>query len=537
MWARLAVLIRLGQHTSTNNPIDRILLPWVMDHPWVRARVWALHKVTRHRASALPASPSAAELDVERLHDTRKRARGPVCGACRLQRICDGVTPELERRLPGLTIVSQLGEEVIDPFTFAGAQHKYFDPLDAARRDALDVSDGLAERANALIANTPPSREIDSFDYQVDGTWSWQLPGSLRWFSFAGGEKVSTPLGHFDPPFTLSVTFGGGVADYIGFALGRGCRLLCPMTAYTHRVVLHVEADGRYVLLRDGRPVRPVEFVGEYYAPPRLGKRITPRIAAWNIDGTLGTQAVLLWNEASAPRIEKSFRVSVVLVCTRYSRRLQACLHNLAHQYGIWQAEIEVIIAFVPGLDATNDVIDSMQLTYPELTIVPAPFAPEYANTKGLMLNECLEKARGEWVMVLDSDIILAPDFLSRLVALPETCKFAIPDGRRMLSRETTARVLLGDIRPWESWRDLMAEPAEYRQREADGVPVGYCQCVRRECLEKVRYEELHHFEGADWKFGKDMRDHYGMEHRIDGVPVLHLDHGSSNWYGASRHY
>ncbi|MCC6155213.1 MAG: glycosyltransferase family 2 protein, partial [Candidatus Hydrogenedentes bacterium] len=439
IWVRTAIQMRLGQHTSTNNPIDRILLPWIMDYPWVRARVWALHKLTRNRKTATPQTAAEAELEVERARTIDAQSRGPVCGMCSLQRICAGITPALNSQMPGLPIVSQPGDVVVDPFAFSRDQHKYYDRIDAARRDATHVQPELVERANAIVTNTPPSREIDSFAYEVEGTWSWQLQGSLRWFSFAGGEKLSTPLTKLDPPFTLSVTFGGGVADYIGFALGRGCRLLCPMTAFTHRIVLHVEADGRYLLLRDGQPVRPAEFVGAYYAPPRLGKSLEPRIAMWNIDGTIGTQAVYVWQHAEPQPIEKKFRVSIVLVCTRYSRRLQACLHNIAHQYGIWQSDIEVLIAFVPGLDATNDVIDSMQLAYPELTIVPAPFAQEYANTKGLMLNECLDKARGEWVMVLDSDIILAPDFLSRLITLPADCKFAIPDGRRMLSRETTA--------------------------------------------------------------------------------------------------
>ncbi|NUM52381.1 MAG: glycosyltransferase [Candidatus Hydrogenedentes bacterium] len=536
MWVRLAIMMRLGQHTSTNNPIDRILLPWVMDHAWVRARVWALHKLTRHRRAALPASPAEAELEVERQRAARLAARGPVCGTCRLRRICAGAAP-IERNLPGLAIVSLPGEDIVDPLFFSRAQHKYYDPLDAARRDAMSAPSEIAQHANAIVTNTPPAREIDSFEYKVDGTWSWQLPGSLRWFSFAGGEKLSTPLARLDPPFTLSVTFGGGIADYIGFALGRGCRLLCPMTAFTHRVVLHVESDGQYAFLRDGQAIRPAEFVGQFYAPTRLGKGIEPRIAAWNIDGTIGTQAVYIWQPGETRVPDSEYLVSIVIVCTRYSRRLQASLRNIAHQQGISMDGVEVIVAFVPGLDATNDVIDSMQLAYPSLTIVPTPFAPEFANTKGLMLNECLDKARGDWVMVLDADIVLAPDMLARLTALPADCKFAIPDGRKMLSRETTARVLLGDITPWESWHELLEGAGEYRMREADGVPVGYCQCVRRECLDRVRYEELHHFEGADWKFGKDMRDAFGMEYRLDGTPVLHLDHGSSNWYGASRHY
>jgi len=533
MWVRQIILIKLGQYTSTNNPIDRILLPWIMDHPWARARVWAFHKIARQRRSAVPASPASAQLEVERYETAKRTALGKVCAACSLRRICDGPSP----RLPGLTLVSQSGEDAIDPLLYARAQTKHYDAVDAGRRDAATFDIDLARRANDIVINTPPAREIDSFDYKVDGTWSWQLPGSLRWFSFAGGEKVSTPLGRLDPPFTLSVTFGGGVAEYIGFAIGRACRLLVPMTAYTHRVVLHVEPDGRYVLLRDGQPLRPQEFVGAYYVPAKLGNGLEPRIAAWNIDGTLGTQAVYLWQPSSECAPSRAFKVSVVLVCTRYSRRLQACLQNLVHQKGVGIGDIEIIVAFVPGLDATNDILDGMQLLHPDLTIVPAPFAPEYANTKGLMLNECLDKARGEWVMVLDSDILLAPDMLEKLVALPPATKFAIPDGRKMLSRETTARILFGEVKPWETWDALLSGAGEYRMREADGVPVGYCQCVRRECLSTVRYEELHHFEGADWKFGKDMRDNFGMEHRLSGTPVLHLDHGSSNWYGASRQY
>jgi glycosyltransferase involved in cell wall biosynthesis len=199
--------------------------------------------------------------------------------------------------------------------------------------------------------------------------------------------------------------------------------------------------------------------------------------------------------------------------------------------------DIEVIVAFVPDIDATEDVLDSIQIAHPGIRIVPTAFAPEHAKSKGLLLNECLSKTRGEWVLVLDADILLAPEMLAKLAELPPECMFAIPDGRKMLSRETTARVLLGEIRPWEHWEQLLQSEGEYRMREADGVPVGYCQCVRRECLDKVQYEEMHHFEGADWKFGKDMRETFGQETRLSGVPVLHLDHGSSNWYGAARHY
>lgn len=57
-----------------------------------------------------------------------------------------------------------------------------------------------------------------------------------------------------------------------------------------------------------------------------------------------------------------------------------------------------------------------------------------------------------------------------------------------------------------------------------------------KSCFEKVRYGEHHDFEGADWQFSKDIRETFGPEKRLSGMPVLHLDHGPSNWYGADRH-
>lgn len=528
---RQLILMLLGIHTSTDNPIDRILLPWIWQTPWVRARVWAAHKVLRHLGWS---TWEQAQVDVEESRQARSSKKTDACASCSLRLVCDGI-PE---SVPGLGPKPYEGEVAVDPLLHSARQPKFYDEVDEARLTQTRRWAALAEEANATIRNRPPDREIDSFSYTVEGNWSFAAPGSLRWYSFTRAEKVSTPLARLDPPFTLSVTVGSGIAEYAGFAFGKALRVMCPMTAYTHRIVLHVEADGQYVLLRDGRPIRPVEFAGTLYVPVRLGTALEPRICVRNVDGTIATQAVQLWQgraEAPASRAAKS--ISVVIVCTRYARRLQACLLGIAHQRGIAMSQVEVLISHVPGLDATGDVIDSIRSGHPELDIVPLTFVEALGNAKGLMLNEAFDKARGNWVMVLDADVILHPEMLARIAALPSECTFAVPDGRKMLDREATSRVLLGEAAPWNQWDELLEGAGEYRRREVDGVPIGYCQCVRRECLETVRYEEANHFEGADWRFGKDMRDAFGEETRLSGMPVLHLDHGSSNWYGASRHF
>jgi cellulose synthase/poly-beta-1,6-N-acetylglucosamine synthase-like glycosyltransferase len=339
-----------------------------------------------------------------------------------------------------------------------------------------------------------------------------------------------------DPPFTISVTFGGGIAEAIGFSVGRRARILCPMLAYHHTLVLHVDANGRYVLLRDGHLVQPMDPPRNHYVPERISNRVELRLVLDNIDGTLVTQTILLWNAQQPETSPPPCDYSVVIVSARYARRLQAVLQSLVHQSEFDLSRLEIVIAYVPGIDPTDDVLDSIAQVHPKLRIVRAPFVDALTRSKGYLINEACKLARGEWVVLLDSDILVPPDLFAAMDRLNSDCMFAAPDGRKMLTPESTAKVLLGEIRPWEAWQSLLKEAGEFRFREVDGVPIGFFQAVRRACLEKVPYEEYEHFEGADWGFGKAMRDTFGMETRLPG-PVLHLDHGGSKWYGTRKHF
>jgi len=291
------------------------------------------------------------------------------------------------------------------------------------------------------------------------------------------------------------------------------------------------------VLLRDGIPVRPAEFSSQYYVPRRLGDVIEPRLSIWNIDGNLVTQTVRVWTEAPAPEAERPpIKYSVVIVCTRYTRRLQATLRSIAHQRGVDLRQIEIIIGYVPGLDATDDLLDSIQSTFPDLRILRSPFPPERAFSKGFMINESATMASGEWIALMDADIVLHPDMFAAVEREGHDTHFVFPDGRKMLTRDTTARVLLGEIEPWNDWQALMDTPGEHRRGEAKGIPIGFFQCVRVHAFREVKYQEVEHFEWADMQFGIDMRAKFGLEKRLS-LPVAHLDHGGSRWYGTQQHF
>jgi hypothetical protein len=67
------------------------------------------------------------------------------------------------------------------------------------------------------------------------------------------------------------------------------------------------------------------------------------------------------------------------------------------------------------------------------------------------------------------------------------------------------------------------------------GAPPGFCQCVRRELFREHKYAEFDHFEGADWWFSVELVKRHGRETRFEGMKLLHLDHGGSQWYGTEK--
>lgn len=533
--ARIALTMIQSRYTLLRNPLEALLLPWLINHPWFYARVLAWHKLTRHRA-LLRCVPKPSD-DPLHVYEPVPPAPPEPCARCALTRICDHAPPTFTRIFPGLTLRPREGEPVLSPFHFAANQPKFYDAIDAERLAVIEQRAALARKATDIVSNRPPDRRIAPMSYGVANGKFGQLDAAVEWHGVTNSEKLSSPLTTITPPCTVSVTFGGGVAEYIGFSFGRDCKLLCRMEATRHTLVLHVEESGHYVLLRDGTPVRPVEFEGLHYAPLRLANRLELRLSVWNIDQRIFSQSVDLWEDehaAEAPQATPKY--SVIIVNTRYARRLQAVLRCLAHQENFDLAKIEVIVCYVPGLDATDDLIDSARMTYPALRILRVPFSEQRITTKGFLINESLRLAAGEWIVLLDADALVAPNMFARVDEASRDASFIAADGRKMLTPEVTARILMGEIAPWRDWDALLEGPGELRLRESHGVPVGFFQCFRASCRDKVAYQEFDHFEGSDMHFGLQLREQFGAEKRLTGLPVLHLDHGGGQWYGTQKH-
>ncbi len=532
----------LARGASLHHAIDRALLPWILDHPRAHVRTWMLHKVTRHfrflqKTVPLPETVSACEAEVAKLREEQRRTLGPVCAQCRFQRVCDHETPAFRDLLPGLPIRAEEGKPLLAAPRGEQERPRHYDAVDEARRRMPAHLEALAEKARMIVMRDTPTREIPLSAYEIENHYSPLDDASRRWYSFSRGELLSTVLGRLEPPFTLTMTFGGGIAEQIGFSFGRNAKVVCPMIDYSHRLAFHVDAEGHYVLLRDGVHVRPTEFEGAPRTPVVLSGVLEPRISIHNIDGFLLTQSLMLWEgDGRPPEKRPGVKYSVVIVSTRYARRLQAVLLGLANQRDVDFSLLEVVVAHVPGIDGTDDLIESVRQACPHLRIVNSCFSEDHVRSKGFMINESLHVASGEWIVLMDSDIVVPPDIFRRIEEVEKGAHFIAPDGRRMVSPEMTARILLGQVRPWEDYPAAVAATPDYRYREGAGVPCGFFQCVRREVLETLPYEELDHFEASDWIFGRDVINRFGKETRLEGLDVLHLDHGGRQWYGTHKH-
>lgn len=520
---RSLLLLALKRHTVAMNVTDQWLTEKLYIHstPLHNAMLYAGKRWRAWRGTPL----TRATRNVR--GDAQQSGRGDSPGREEEQRALSLMN--LEKDIPPPQSDPPAAAEVPRP--------RYFDRFDKDRLGQAELWRVLAREAREWERMSKPSRICDEKEWATYDAFVIPEYGATAWLTSLSGKRLSTEIDMLNPPFMVSVTVGGGIAELVGFQLTPSCKIVCPMVETRHTITLYVRDDGRYALLRDNVPVEPAAIPGEYPAPRRVPSVVRLHFIAWDIEERISFSPLRLWKgERPATGPAAPLVYSVVVFCTRFARRLSAALQCLAHQADFDLSKLEVVVGYVPGLDATEDVLDSLRLTHPELRVVHATFPRQNLRSKGYVLNQCMGMASGTRVLLLDADTLLPPTLFAALERLGDGHPFIFPKGRAMLGPELTAKVLQGDVRPWESWDSLVQSADEVRENEALGVPIGYFQCFGRECLEKVHYPEYEHFQGADYEFALGLRDYYGKEYRLD-FPVLHLDHAGSQWLGAERHF
>ncbi|MFO1146990.1 MAG: glycosyltransferase family 2 protein [Alsobacter sp.] len=149
-------------------------------------------------------------------------------------------------------------------------------------------------------------------------------------------------------------------------------------------------------------------------------------------------------------------------------------------------ADVEIIVSDDGSTDGSLGVLTRLAETEPRLTVV------EGAGNGGpaVARNRALDRARGRWVAVLDSDDLMHPDRLEVLVRFAEGRGLdLVADGFVSFSSEP-------DARPWLA----LGPDFPFPGRELDAVaymrtswdyPLGYLKPLfRRDALAATRYDE-----------------------------------------------
>jgi len=183
-------------------------------------------------------------------------------------------------------------------------------------------------------------------------------------------------------------------------------------------------------------------------------------------------------------------RVSVVMAAFDAERHVEAAIRSaLSQALPGGPGAIEVIVADDASRDGTAALVGRLAAGDPRLLLLPA----ERNGGPGAARNRALGRARGEWVAVMDSDDLMRPGRLARLLEAAGACGADIVADNLALFGDDGApeRPLLPESAPprWVSLPDYVRSNALHAGEPA----LGYLKpMIRRDLLLRagVRYDE-----------------------------------------------
>ena len=133
--------------------------------------------------------------------------------------------------------------------------------------------------------------------------------------------------------------------------------------------------------------------------------------------------------------------ISVLLATYNWPQALKLCLESLATQT---DQNFEIIIADDGSTESTKQVIDSFQGSHP--AAIKHLWQEDHGFRKTKILNQAIAAAHGNYLVFLDGDCIVQPDFVSRHRELAQ--KGYLVTGSRILLNQSLTHELLS----WSQW-------------------------------------------------------------------------------------
>ena len=133
--------------------------------------------------------------------------------------------------------------------------------------------------------------------------------------------------------------------------------------------------------------------------------------------------------------------ISILLATYNWPQALKLCLESLATQT---DKNFEIIIADDGSTESTKQVIESIKGSHP--AAIEHLWQEDQGFRKTKILNQAIAAAHGDYLVFLDGDCIVQPDFVARHRMLAQ--KGYLVTGSRILLNESLTQQLLA----WPNW-------------------------------------------------------------------------------------
>ena len=133
--------------------------------------------------------------------------------------------------------------------------------------------------------------------------------------------------------------------------------------------------------------------------------------------------------------------ISILLATYNWPQALKLCLESLATQT---DRSFEIIIADDGSTDSTKEVIEQFMASCP--LSIKHLWQEDHGFRKTIILNRAIAAAQGDYLVFLDGDCIVQPDFVARHQALAQ--KGYLVTGSRILLNEKLTQELID----WPRW-------------------------------------------------------------------------------------
>ena len=133
--------------------------------------------------------------------------------------------------------------------------------------------------------------------------------------------------------------------------------------------------------------------------------------------------------------------ISILLATYNWPQALKQCLESLGTQTDL---DFEIIIADDGSTLETKNLIETIQPTFPVKII--HLWQEDQGFRKARILNQAIKEASGDYLVFLDGDCIVQPDFIAQHRALAQANHLVT--GSRVLLNDELSKELLS----WSSW-------------------------------------------------------------------------------------